>query len=108
MKIVVEVQEHSEPFASEWERLAQHTRANPFLWPGWIQAWWRAFGDGRLQILTARENGRLTGILPLRRFRGTLSSPTNGDTPLFGFLTADKMAAKQLSHALFSQETQRI
>jgi CelD/BcsL family acetyltransferase involved in cellulose biosynthesis len=50
----------------------------------------------------------LTGILPLRRFRGTLSSPTNGDTPLFGFLTADKMAAKQLSHALFSQETQRI
>lgn len=106
--ISVEIRDRIESLAPEWERLAQHNKASPFLWPGWIEAWWRAFGAGRLQILSAYESGRLTGVLPLRRFRGAMSSTTNSDTPLFGFLVANQTAAGQLSRVLFSQKPRRI
>ena len=92
-----------EPMVVEWERLARHTKANPFLWPGWIRAWWRAFGTGQLQIITTYENGHLTGVLPLRQSHGTLSSPTNYHTPWFGFLAANERAVKQLLRVLLSQ-----
>jgi CelD/BcsL family acetyltransferase involved in cellulose biosynthesis len=104
----VKVQDSIEPLVDEWERLAQRTRATPFLWPGWVSAWWGAFGAGRLQVLTAYEDGRLTGVLPLRRSRGALSSTTDSTTPLFGFLAESKTAVGQLSRALFSQEPRRI
>jgi CelD/BcsL family acetyltransferase involved in cellulose biosynthesis len=104
----VKVQDSIEPLVDEWERLAQRTRAAPFLWPGWVSAWWGAFGAGRLQVLTAYEDGRLTGVLPLRRSRGALSSTTDSTTPLFGFLAESKTAVGQLSRALFSQEPRRI
>jgi CelD/BcsL family acetyltransferase involved in cellulose biosynthesis len=108
MKVTVEVQDRVEPLVAEWERLAQHARASPFLWPGWIGAWWRAFGAGRLQILTAYQDGRLAGVLPLYRYRRTLSSTTNSHSPLFGFLAANETAVEQLSNALFSQRAHRI
>ncbi len=109
MVVVAEIQNRVEPLVAEWERLAQRAEASPFLWPGWIDAWWRAFGAGQLQILTVYENGHLTGVLPLRRFGGALSSTTNNShTPLFGFLAANETAVKQLSHALFSQKPRRI
>ncbi len=97
-----------EPLVSEWEHLARSTGASPFLWPGWFLAWWRAFGRGRLRILTAYEYGRLTGVLPLHKARGTLSSTTNYHTPVFGFLAADETAARHLSGALFSRRTHRV
>lgn len=97
-----------EPLLGEWERLARHVGANPFVWPGWIDAWWRAFGTGRLQILTASGNGRLTGVLPLYLSRGTLSSTTNLHTSLFGFLAKNETARKELTYALFSQRARHI
>lgn len=103
-----EIRTDIEPMVVEWERLAQHTKANPFLWPGWIRAWWRAFGTGQLQIITTRENGQLTGVLPLRQSHGTLSSPTNYHTPWFGFLAANERAVEQLSRGLLSQRPRRV
>jgi CelD/BcsL family acetyltransferase involved in cellulose biosynthesis len=104
----LEIQNRIEPLVSEWEWLARQTKASPFLWPGWINAWWHAFGTGQLQILAVYENGHLTGVLPLHQFRGTLSSTTNSRTPLFGFLAANEPAAKQLSQALFPQKPRSI
>ena len=95
----VRVLDRIEPLVSEWEHLARSIGAGPFLWPGWFLTWWRAFGRGRLQILTAYEDGRLTGVLPLLKARGTLSSTTNYHTHLFGFLAADETAARHLSRA---------
>ncbi len=109
MTATIKIWDCIEPLVPEWERLARHTEASPFLWPGWIRAWWLAFGAGQLQIFTAYdENGRLAGILPLRRFRGALSSPTNSETPLFGLLAANKTTVEQLLHALLSQKPRRI
>jgi CelD/BcsL family acetyltransferase involved in cellulose biosynthesis len=104
----VDIQDDIGSLTAEWERLAQQTKSSPFLWPGWISAWWNAFGTGQLRILAAYENGCLVGILPLRRFRGVLSSTTNSETFLFGLLAANEAAAKQLSQALFSQRARRI
>jgi hypothetical protein len=41
------------------------------------------------------QNGRLAGILPLRRYRGALSSTTNLHTPVFGFLASNGTAAEK-------------
>jgi CelD/BcsL family acetyltransferase involved in cellulose biosynthesis len=104
----VRVLDRIEPLVSEWEHLARSTGASPFLWPGWFGAWWRAFGRGRLRLITVYEDGQLVGVLPLRKVRGTLSSTTNYHTPLFGFLAANEIAASHLSRALFSQRTHRV
>src|SRR6266566_178563 len=69
---------------SEWEELADATCASPFRRPGWIAAWWHAFGEGRLELATVRFGGRLTVVLPLRRRLGALTSPSNWHTPDFG------------------------
>jgi CelD/BcsL family acetyltransferase involved in cellulose biosynthesis len=52
---LAEIERHSE----RWDALADRAGAAPFLRPGWIAAWWRAFGRGRLEILTAGSGGRL-------------------------------------------------
>jgi CelD/BcsL family acetyltransferase involved in cellulose biosynthesis len=104
----IEINDRIDLLATEWEQLAQNLRANPFLRPGWVSAWWRAYGVGRLQVLAAYQNGRLAGVLPLRRFCGVLSSTTNLESPLFGFLAANEAAAETLAQALFSANARRI
>src|SRR5919202_1623175 len=104
----IKITDHVEPIVTEWERLAGHTKANPFVCPGWISAWWRASGRGQLKILTAYENDHLTGILPLGQSHGTLSAPSNYQTPWFGFLAANERAVEQLSRARFSQRPRRV
>jgi CelD/BcsL family acetyltransferase involved in cellulose biosynthesis len=108
MGTIVSIYDRIDPLAGEWEQLAQHLEASPFLRPGWVNAWWRAFGVGRLQILAAYQDGRLAGVLPLHRYRGVVSSTTNFHTPSFGFLAANGTAAETLAHALFSQIPRRI
>jgi CelD/BcsL family acetyltransferase involved in cellulose biosynthesis len=53
--------------ASEWDALVlAMPRPSPFLLHGWLRAWWEHHGSGRdLRVHVARENGRLTGALPL-------------------------------------------
>ncbi len=108
MRITVEIQDRIKPLASEWERLAQDTGASPFLWPGWVNAWWHAFGKGRLQIFVAYQDSCLAGILPMQQNYGALISPTNTETPSFGFLAVNEAAVKQLSGTLISRKPRRI
>ncbi len=108
MTTIVKIHNDLEPLVADWERLARYINASPFLWPGWIGLWWRAFGSGRLQILTVYENGHLTGVLPLRKLHGALLSPTNPHTPQFGFLAATETAMERLVHAVFVQEPRHL
>jgi len=109
MTVTVEIQDRTWPLAAEWERLAQRTKASPFLWPGWVEAWWRALGSGDLRIITAYEDGQLAGVLPTRRLRGGSASVIpNTHTPLSGLLSASEAAAKQLSHTLFTEKPRRV
>lgn len=92
-----------DPLASAWEDLADRVGAAPFLQPGWIDAWWRAFGAGRLEIITLERAGRLAALIPMRRRRvGRLQSLSNWHSPLFGMLAEDEAAGQELARALLS------
>ncbi len=93
---------------SEWEALADATRASPFRRPGWIAAWWNAFGQGKLELATVRREGRLTAVIPLGRRLGALTSPTNWHTPEFGPVASDRASLRQLAQALFAHPPRRV
>lgn len=93
--------------AREWEELAERVQAPPFLRAGWIDAWWRAFGCGQLELTTARRNGRLVGILPLARRHRVLRSTANWHSPLFRPLSEDEPAGLALIEALFAGRRSR-
>jgi CelD/BcsL family acetyltransferase involved in cellulose biosynthesis len=96
-----------ESVSEEWDRLAEHLRAAPFLRPGWITAWWRAFGHGSLRVFTVRTEDRLMGLVPIVRQGSLLRSPTNSETPIFGFLVDDGEGARHLAAALLSVGVRR-
>jgi CelD/BcsL family acetyltransferase involved in cellulose biosynthesis len=97
-----------EPLATEWDELAQRANASPFLRPGWVGAWWRAFGTGNMEIRTVTRDGRLAAILPVVRRHGALRSVTNDHTPRFGLLAEDASAATELARTLFAQNPRRV
>ena len=99
----VAVERRIDALEPDWDELADRTRATPFVRPGWIGAWWQAFGRGNLEILVARKDGRLCGVLPLYRRSGSISSTTNEHTPDFGLLAEDLFATRALVRALFAR-----
>src|SRR5436190_16509694 len=84
--------------APAWEELAERTGAPPFLWPGWIGAWLRAFGE-KPRIVALREDGELKAVLPLVRRMGVLSGAANSHTPLAGAVAEDPSYLHQIARA---------
>jgi CelD/BcsL family acetyltransferase involved in cellulose biosynthesis len=95
--VPIETYESVDALGGEWDALVEQTRGLPWLRPGWVGAWWRAFGDGALRIIATRDQGRLTGVLPLYERRGVLSSTTNWHTPEFGAVTAAGEASELMA-----------
>src|SRR5262245_53791799 len=106
--IAASAQEGIEPVADEWDRLADRLGAPPFLRPGWFSVWWRAFGSGRLVVLTVRREGELAGVLPLTRRRGALESLANYHTPAFGLLAEHPGVAEELIRVALEQRPRRL
>lgn len=105
---MVETRDTIEPLAGDWDELADRTGAPPFLRPGWIGAWWGAFGGGTLELLALRREGRLAGILPLYRRGAVIRSTTNVHASMFEPLAEDEVAAEELARALFSRGARRV
>jgi CelD/BcsL family acetyltransferase involved in cellulose biosynthesis len=82
--------------AAQWDALCDRVEGSPFLRPGWLSAWWEAFGSGELELLLARRGPRLTGVLPLVLSGSTLASPTNWHTPEFGPVAEDETVERGL------------
>jgi len=104
----IEHYENLDLLAQEWDDLAERVQAAPWLRPGWVAAWWRAFGQGRLEVLAVRKDGRLAAVLPLYRRFWALHSATNWHTPQFGLLAEDEGATRELTRALFARRRRRI
>jgi CelD/BcsL family acetyltransferase involved in cellulose biosynthesis len=92
----------------EWDSLAVRLDATPFLRPGWISAWWRAFGAGRLEILTAGSSPRLDAVLPVVQHGATVTSPSNWHTPQYGLLEAGDPSAAPLLDQLFAGRAAQV
>lgn len=92
----------------EWEELASRTSASPYLRPGWVDAWWRAFGKGKLEIRTLRRRGRLVALLPTATWHGLRGSTSNYHSPRAGLLAEDIPAAVELALALYADRPRRV
>jgi CelD/BcsL family acetyltransferase involved in cellulose biosynthesis len=97
-----------EDVASDWDELADELDASPFLRPGWIARWWKAFGRGRSEIIAVRVGGCVKAIMPVYQYRGALYSPTNWHTPSFGPLAAAEGPAFRLAQALFASHPRKV
>jgi len=87
---------------AEWEGLAAEVAASPFAYPGWIRAWWDAFGRGAFATVAVRRGSRLVALLPLQRGRATLRSASNWHSTSSGLLALDADAAERLGSALLA------
>jgi len=92
----------------EWAALVDRADASPCLRPGWFEAWWRAFGAGRLEILAVRRDGRLVAVLPLTGRGGRRDGPCNNETWMAGLVAEDAAAAHDLGRALFARGLRRV
>jgi CelD/BcsL family acetyltransferase involved in cellulose biosynthesis len=99
----LELHTSPEMLSGAWETLADRLAVPPFMRPGWIVAWSRAFAGGRLSALTAIREGELVGLLPFMERRGVLSAPANWHTPVFGFLATDQDVSAALAMGFISR-----
>jgi CelD/BcsL family acetyltransferase involved in cellulose biosynthesis len=99
-----------EAVAPAWEELAERVQAAPFLRPGWITAWWNAFGKGRLELRCERRpaDERVCALLSVQCERGTLASPTNWHSPEFGLLAESAEDARRLVAAVLVERPRRL
>ncbi|HST24478.1 MAG TPA: GNAT family N-acetyltransferase [Gaiellaceae bacterium] len=87
--------------AEEWDSLADRAGAAPWMRPGWVAAWWKAFGSGELELVAVRsEYGELTGVLPVARRRGRVSALANWHSPELPLTAAEGMTATLLEKLL--------
>jgi CelD/BcsL family acetyltransferase involved in cellulose biosynthesis len=100
--------EHVGPIQEEWDALADHVHAPPWLRPGWVDAWWESFGRGRLELLCSWRDGSLAALLPLMNRSGDVRATSNAESPAFGALARDKKAISEVAGALFSRGARRI
>jgi CelD/BcsL family acetyltransferase involved in cellulose biosynthesis len=106
--IAVEVLDRCAPVAQAWDELADELGASPFLRPGWIERWWRAFGAGTLELVVARRHGRLVGVAPMWRHRSLLRTASNAHSLEAGFLAVDPTVERALSRTVLQRTTTRL
>ncbi|HEX6338318.1 MAG TPA: GNAT family N-acetyltransferase [Jiangellaceae bacterium] len=92
----------------EWSALVERVDGSPFLEPGWILAWHRAFGRGRLMVVGVRRDRRLVAVLPVLARTGGLQSPANWHTPEYGIAAEDDGAAMLLLRAILPKARRSI
>jgi CelD/BcsL family acetyltransferase involved in cellulose biosynthesis len=92
----------------EWDALADAAGAPCWWRAGWVRAWTRSFGRGRLNLITLRRDGELAAIVPLERLGSELRSTTNYHTPSFGLLARDEQSRRDLAEALLNLGARRL
>jgi CelD/BcsL family acetyltransferase involved in cellulose biosynthesis len=94
---------------AQWDDLVDRSPEScPWLRPGWVEAWWRAFGSGRLRFVTLHRGDRLAALVPLAQRRGTLAAPTNYHTPSFEFVGEDDHAVRELAAEVFAMRPRQL
>ncbi len=96
----VERKQAISPLTEEWDALADRLGAPPWLYSRWLGTWWRAFGRGRLEVLAARHDGRLAGVVAVSSRLGKVESLANWHSPTFGMVAEGDAPRRALVEAL--------
>jgi CelD/BcsL family acetyltransferase involved in cellulose biosynthesis len=88
--------------AAGWEELAARTAAPPWMRPGWIEAWWQAFGRGALELLAVHRGDELVAVCPTERRRAVRAGTANWHSPTFAPLADGPEPLEVISRALLS------
>lgn len=89
-------EERIDALSEEWDALVERVGGEPWHRPGWFRAFWRAFGQGELHLVTVRRGDRLVAVVPLERVKGAWSAVTNWHTPTFSLVAEDEEARAEL------------
>lgn len=108
MTIEVDTVATIDPVRDEWDALARSAAAEPFLWPGWFDAWQTGFRRSGLEVVVARRDGALVGVMPLHRDAGVTRSATNHHSALFGPLADDGETSAAIARRVFSDAGHRV
>ena len=103
----VEIRDGVEELTAEWDELADRVGAEPWARPGWVGAWWSAFGTGSLRIIIVRKGDLLVGVLPLAEDQGVVRSTSNWHTPGFALL-AEPDELGRLAQAVVERRPRRV
>jgi CelD/BcsL family acetyltransferase involved in cellulose biosynthesis len=103
-----QIEREIEPLAEAWDDLAHRTKAPPFARPGWFRAWWGAFGQGSLEVVTVRRGERLAAALPLARRRGALSALANYHSPAFAPVAEEAEALRDAVEAALAARPRQL
>jgi CelD/BcsL family acetyltransferase involved in cellulose biosynthesis len=106
--IGVEHQTAIDSVAAEWDELADRLGGSPFARPGWTAAWVAAFGRGRLEVITARRGGQLSGVFPIVRRAAGVRSAANAHTPSADLLAEDEAVARALVVAAYAERPRTV
>ena len=89
---------HSEvaSVAPAWDALADALCASPFVRPRHVEIHRRAFGGGRLRIVTVERDGDVVAVQPLQSLRGSWRAVTGWHTPVNQLLVTDEEALASL------------
>jgi CelD/BcsL family acetyltransferase involved in cellulose biosynthesis len=98
----------SRPTEAAWDDLCSRVGAVPFFRPGWIEAWRRAFGQGRLLVLSVWRGRDLAAALPLEGRGRVLRGPANWHTPVFGLVADTPDAASRVVAAVLELGPQQL
>lgn len=100
----------TETVEREWDALADATGASPFLRPGYMAIWRRAFAPAAPppSVVTVRRGDDLVAALPVARDGGRIGPPGNFETVACGIVAEDDDARVALVEALLGLGARRV
>jgi len=106
--VSIETHHTVESLDGEWDALAARTGATPFARPGWIAAWYAAFGRGKPVVRIVREDGALAAVAALEARGDSLHSATNWHTPAYDVVAETAGAARALADSVLALRPRRL
>ncbi len=97
-----------EEATAAWDRLSDEAAAEPWLRPGWFEAWWAAFGSGAPAVALLEDAAGLAAVAPVTRRGAGLVSMTNYHTPAWGIVARDDVAREAMVAQLLRAGVRRL
>lgn len=109
-ELQVTVEPLTDAMTRGWDALAERTCASPFLRPGYVAIWRRAFAPDAPppSVIGVRRGDDLVGALPISRDGGRIGPPGNFETVSCGIVAEDDTARRAVADTLLALGARRV